>query len=402
MWEISHTEINNIINIINKEKPQIEDLGQKRKESNENFEEDFSEEEPDETSSFFEKEEKPSEPAKTSRIKNKDNSGFVDVPPEIPPTWDKKTQEQYRQMKIKRNLPFLPAEKVEEYISDIRKCVDRKDKLFLYYLFQIAHELFDTDKVLDEEGNVLSEASMNVIGHPVYEERISQDLLFPAMESVENIMKAGVVEVDGEEYKVTAKDDCNLDNLIDWERQPSSLNQGGWLYIISLDHFRDIYAEEVPEVKNVNGREARRAKMDDNWAFIHKLVLMSQLDDKYELLTDMEKTVYNFIEEFMELDENMRPFDARKRETVTGGELYLTARKDEVFRFKITGLVGKVAWNDFIGMFYENKIDEYENLPIRPNMFDAEKIRRYNALHNSQSHVDEFDLEKLKEECFNP
>lgn len=309
--------------------------------------------------------------------------------------------QQYKKIKRKQNLPFLPEEDVKRWASNIRECLDRPDKLFLHYLYGIGHELFDKEEETDEEGNIISEASSSIDKWLCYEDRVVPDLLTPAMDSLMEAVKAGKVIVDGEELPVEIKekdvDPSLVELLIDWDKVSSSLNQGSYLYIITPDKYKNIYAEEVPVVKKERNFEERKKKIDDNNTYLHKLILLAQWNDTYEQLTCLEKTVFNFADTFFQLDDNtLKPVDILKQSEMS--QFRHTALKASLQRFKLTKLIGPLTWEDFTSIFYGTKIDMNECLYLETRMFDADLIRRYNALHNLHSIVDEQSLDELIED----
>ena len=68
----------------------------------------------------------------------------------------------YQQTKRKLLFPFFPANEVEEYIFDIRNCLDRPDKIYINQVWEIAHECFDQEAILDEDGKEVIPANTNL------------------------------------------------------------------------------------------------------------------------------------------------------------------------------------------------------------------------------------------------
>lgn len=377
--KLSH--INKYINnILNKEKPQIEDLRQKGK--------DFFEEEEEQETSSLENFEEGQEP--DDKLPELDLNLMAE-----------RNAQQYKKIKHKQNLPFLPEEDVRRWASDIRECLDRPDKLFLHYLYEIGHRIFDTEEVTDDEGNIITEHNTSIDKWQCYDVRVIPDLLTPAMDSLMEAVKAGKVVVDDKELPVEIKeedvDPSFVELLIDWDKIPSSLNEGGYLYVITPDKYKNIYAEEVPVVKKERNFEERKKKIDDNNAYLHKLILLAQWEDTYEQLTCLEKTVFNFADTFFQLDDNtLKPVDIKKQSEMS--QFRHTALKNSLQRFKMEKLEKPLTWEDFTSIFYGTKIDQNECLYLETRMFDADLIRRYHALHNLHSVVDEQNLDELVED----
>ena len=281
----------------------------------------------------------------------------------------------YRNLKKKNSLPFFPANKVQEYISDIRNCLDRADKIFINQVWEIAHECLDQEAILDEDGNEQLPANSEIENCGIAKERLRKDILLPAFDKTQEIIEAGSIEVNGELYPVTAilEHPEDLENIIDWELH--TLLDGD-NYIVSTKRVRNIFGEQVEQP---SPRSAKRSNREDDMSYMQKIIQIGDDDARYSQLTPIELMVYNFlathfqIGESGEIEEPLHHFVNR----TTLGIFYLDA--------KTMG----VSESDFVGVISNDKPDGNGNLNLRQRMFSADKIRSWNKLHSYSSIVDQ-------------
>ena len=303
----------------------------------------------------------------------------------------------YYQSKKKSCLPYFRAETIQEYEKDITKCVDRFDKLFIHYLLQIVHELYDRDEELDEEGLVIVEASNNLVGVPLPVDRIYTDLVEPALQATDDTIKKGYIEVDGERIGITASLDLEkADLILDWETQELCSGQH---YIFSYDRFKDSYAEELPAVKKRKRRGDTESRADD-YLYMQKVLLMNELDNRWESLTPLELSVSKFLGRFFQFNDNFEIIGTiAEEDPITHKETEKAeATKNELDLVRLYDLSAPVTFEDLIGCTLVGKTDKYGWMKIMNRMFSAEKIRHWNAMHGYTSAVDEADVDKLLNE----
>lgn len=294
------------------------------------------------------------------------------------------TLSSYKQIKRKSRLPFFPVNEIESYVSDIRNCLDRADKIFINQVWEIAHELYDKEDTLDENGDVVLPGNTNLEGVGVEKERIKKDLLFPAFDKTQEIVEKGTLTINGEVYPVTAtiNDPNDFDNIVDWEL--ITLLDGS-NYIISSSRFRNIYAEEM-EIKPKNIRVHVGKLREDDKAYMQKIVLIGDDDERYNELTAIELVIYNFLNEHFhinlsgEVEEPKTPFVNR----AALGVFYLDIAQK--------GLTTQ----DFLSVLFNDK-PEYGtgSLNLRQRMFSADKIRQWNTLHSCKSIIDDLTVDNL-------
>ena len=284
----------------------------------------------------------------------------------------------YRQTKRKQFFPFFPVNEVEEYISDIRNCLDRPDKIYINQVWEIAHECFDQEAILDEDGKEVIPANTNLENVSIARERLMKDILLPAFDQTQAIIEAGSVTVNGEDFPVTATIDNPDDfgNIIDWELVTIL---DGDNYVISTKRVRNIYGEQIAQLPP---RSVKRDKREDDMGYMQKIILIGDDDARYSQLTPVELVIYNFLNENFkigELGEVEEPKHAFINRT-TLAAFYVDA-KDK-----------GVTESDFLSVLSKDKPDGTGSLNMRQRMFSADKIRKWNRLHTATSIIDEFEI----------
>lgn len=289
----------------------------------------------------------------------------------------------YQSSKLKNKFPFFPAKEIEEYISDIRNCVDGVDKLFINQVWEILHECYDQDATLDESGKEILPANNNLDNVIVDESRLFCDILLPAYNQVKDIVDAGVVEYRGDIITVTATLDDNpsiFDNIIDWEK--SSLSDGTY-YTVSTSRIRNVFSSPVDDVPNRSTTKKDRA---DDMTYMQKVVLMGDDDGLYKQLTPVELVMYNFLNEYFVIDDFGNVTDIKSKFiTRTSLAVFYIDAKDK-----------GVTEADFIQILSKDKPEQTGCLNLRQRMFSADKIRRWNKMHSVDSVVDITDVSSIE------
>ena len=280
----------------------------------------------------------------------------------------------YQQVKRKQSFPFFPVNEVEEYISDIRNCLDRADKIYINQVWKIAHECFDQDAILDEDGKKLLPADNNIENIGVKKERLMRDILLPAFDQTQEIIETGVIVVNGEEHQVTAAIDNpnDFENIIDWELVTIL---DGDNYVISTKRVRNIYGEQVTQLPP---RSVKRENREDDMSYMQKIILIGDDDARYTQLTPIELMIYNFLNDNFQIGENGE-IEEPKRAFINRTMLTV---------FYIDAKSKGVSESDFVSVLSKDKPDSTGSLNLRQRMFSADKIRNWNRLHAIKSVVD--------------
>lgn len=282
----------------------------------------------------------------------------------------------YKQDKKRMLLPFFPAKEIEEYVSDIRNCLDRADKIYINQVWEISHELYDMDAIYDDDGTEIAPASDSIENVGVPEERLMKDILLPAFDRTQEIIEAGRIEVNGEEYNVTATIESpeDFENIIDWETVvlPDGIN-----YIISSRRIRNIFGEQVMKV---SGRPTRE-ECADSMEYMKRIVMLGDDDDRYTQLTPIELAIYNFLGDHFIIDDSGAVVEPKYR-NIGCTDLRLCYHE-----LKQKGLTK----DDFMSVLSVDKPDIHECLNLRPCMFRASKIRQWNQLHSYSSVIDSLE-----------
>ena len=286
----------------------------------------------------------------------------------------------YQLYKKKQRLPYFPVSTVQDLTTDIRNCLDRADKLFIFQVWTILHELFDQDEYQDDDGNLIV-ADNNVEGSAIVKERLEKDILFPALEQTLAILESGIIEVNGEELEVTAQsipeEYYNL--IIDWEIKTML---DGESYIVSASRLHDIYAEQLPEkTENIKTGRGNENGREDDYTYMKKITIIGADDELYTQLTPIELAVYNFIIDNFQLNDS--------NEIVEPNQSFLPERSFRIFLAEIKQK--GITQQEFVGVIFNNKLDE-GGISLRNRMFSAAKIRNWNAKHSLESIVDSYEF----------
>ena len=284
----------------------------------------------------------------------------------------------YQQTKRKQLFPFFPVNEVEEYISDIRNCLDRPDKIYINQVWEIAHECFDQEAILDEDGKEILSADTNLENVGIARERLMKDILLPAFDQTQAIIEAGSVTVNGEDFPVTATIDNpdDFSNIIDWELVTIL---DGDNYVISTKRVRNIYGEQIAQLPP---RSVKRDKREDDMGYMQKIILIGDDDARYSQLTPVELVIYNFLNENFKIGE-LGEVDEPKHAFIN---------RTTLAAFYVDSKEKGVTESDFLSVLSKDKPDGTGSLNLRQRMFSADKIRKWNRLHTLSSIVDEFEI----------
>ena len=285
----------------------------------------------------------------------------------------------YQQTKRKQLFPFFPVNEVEEYISDIRNCLDRPDKIYINQVWEIAHECFDQEAITDEDGKEILPADTNLENVSIARERLMKDILLPAFDQTQAIIAAGSVTVNGEDFPVTATIDNPDDfgNIIDWELVTIL---DGDNYVISTKRVRNIYGEQIAQLPP---RSVKRDKREDDMGYMQKIILIGDDDARYSQLTPVELVIYNFLNENFKIGE-LGEVDEPKHAFIN---------RTTLAAFYVDAKDKGVTESDFLSVLSKDKPDGTGSLNLRQRMFSADKIRKWNRLHALPSIVDEFEIQ---------
>lgn len=281
----------------------------------------------------------------------------------------------YRNLKKKNSLPFLPVDEVKNYISDIRNCLDRADKIFINQVWEIAHECLDQEAIFDEDGNEQLPANSEIENCGIAKERLRKDILLPAFDKTQEIIEAGSFEIKGELFPVTAtlEHPEELENVIDWELQTLL---DGENYIVSTKRVRNIFGEQV---EHLSPRSAKRSNREDDMGYMQKIIQIGDDDARYSQLTPIELMIYNFLASHFQIGESGEIEEP----------LYRFVNRTTLGLFYLDVKTLGVSESDFIGVVSNDKPDANGNLNLRQRMFSADKIRNWNKLHSHSSIVDQ-------------
>lgn len=286
----------------------------------------------------------------------------------------------YQLDKKKKSLPYFPASSIEEFTSDIRNCLDRADKIFINKLWELFHDHFDQDENKDDEGNVICDASTEVDNKAIFKDDFIPDFIRYAREETESIIQNGKIEVDGEQYEVTAQPIDGNDYYLIPGFEIKTLCDGDH-YIVSASRVHNIFGEQIKDTPaNVKTQRGNEAGREDDYTYMKKIVQIGSDDNLYNQLTPIELAVYNFLCDNFQLDENGEILDVNQS--------FLPERQFRVFLAEIKQ--NGITQNEFVEVIFNNKLDE-GGISLRNRMFSAQKIRNWNTKHSVTSIIDEYE-----------
>lgn len=305
--------------------------------------------------------------------------------PDKPKTYEDLVYEaQVKYYEEKYSCPFFPAEEINYYTSDIRHCLDRVDKLYINQVWEILHELLDSEEVLDDDGEVLYEASTKVEGIPIPVEDLKKLVLLPAFDAVQEITEKGYIEVDDEEIPVTCKieDPQKFEFIIDWDKK--TLSDGNY-FIPSAQKIRNIFA---PKVKLPNtSRKAILEQQEADDEFMRKIIYLGDIGGEYYAqLTPIEKAVYVFLDKFFTISKNYEILDFPQS----------FVNYDTFNTYRVIDMKGIITEEDFLSVTNFGSFGEYSCVDLTLHMFIGDKIRYWNGIHSLTSIVDKYTIPELK------
>jgi hypothetical protein len=291
-----------------------------------------------------------------------------------------------RLLKIKETLPYFRESEIEVFISDVTTCLDRTDKLFINQLWEVANE-YTAEDGEDEDGNYACTA-VDPEGQWINDDEVLDLIIRPAFNSTNDIIEQGYVEYNGVEYPVNLqpmpKEDIEL--IVDWEVK--KLSSDRTVHIPSKAKFHDMHGKKLPVANTSGSKEAQKERRADYKLYAQKILMIANDDELYEKLTPVELAVNAFLIDYFEIEGDFEPGYEKGR-----GWL----RRDELFRF-CNGLSKPISADELLSVFNVVKTNNDGNYTLIEVMFQAQKIRRWNALNHYESIVDDFDVEKYRRE----
>lgn len=328
----------------------------------------------------------------------KDEGGFegLEIIELKSPISEKERYSQYKKEKpyinVYRNKPYFSERDMEKITGDLYECTKSPVKLFIYNLWDGLYEWYQEeieDKLpVDEYGEPLkseSEKSDLDMLRSIISQTMFARIVKQAWYETEGQIESKMFQTENENVPIEIEElpDIHLENLIDWKEAVNENGEHG--FVVSLEGFRNIEADDVTEVKQPKSREEKKAMNRINRQF---LAAVMTTDDSQ--LTPIEALIKDFTSKFIILDEHYHV------------EGFANGRGDRMDCSFLPGYLIK-PWMVKVlesGLkpeeFYETfNLPEYKdgsNLHMAATIFSYQKVQRCNEMRGFQSIISEETL----------
>ena len=302
----------------------------------------------------------------------------------------------------KVEYPYFPASEVLNFIQDIHQCLDDDVKLFLYNFNQELHARYDQDAEYDDEtGELIKQQATVDTSQLILSKSEVEDIASVAITNARADIADKDIYVNDELVSITATD--NLDrltkfNIIDWNFE--LVGNGEKVCQVDWSRIQNPNAEPMEDSQhpNIRSRRTREGEVNKerelNKQYIASIIEHSETDEKWENLSPMEKLVYNFLCDHFEFsDDGLEVIDVKEDKKYLNRNLIF-----QFFQKELDSRPNTPSQEDFFSTFAKDKPDTYGGIKLRPNMFSATKIQRWNAKHGFQSVISPSDVQVTREE----
>lgn len=302
----------------------------------------------------------------------------------------------------KVEYPYFPASEVLSFIQDIHQCLDNDIKLFLYNFNQELHARYDQDAEYDDETEELIKQKATVeTSQLILTKSEVEDIASVAISNTRDDIADKSIYVNDELVEITATD--NLDrltkfNIMDWDFQ--LVGDGEKVCQIDWGKIQNPNAEPLEGTQSFSKRTRRTRKgevnkeRELNKRYIASLIEHSEKDETWNELSPMDKLVYNFLCDHFEFSEDgLEVVDVKEEKKYLNRNMIF-----QYFQKELESRPDTPSIEDFFSTFAKEKPDTYGGIKLRPNMFSASKIQRWNAKHGFQSVIFPSDIQVTTEE----
>lgn len=330
--------------------------------------------------------------------KGKDEGGFggLEIIELKSPISERERYSQYKKAKpyvnVYRNKPYFSEREMEKITGDLYECTKSPVKLFIYNLWDGLYEWYQEeieDKLpVDEYGEPLkseSEKSDLDMLRSIISQTMFARIVKQAWYETEGQIESKMFQTENENVPIEIEElpDIHLENLIDWKEAVNENGEHG--FVVSLEGFRNIEADDVTEVKQPKSREEKKAMNRINRQFLAAVMTTDNSQ-----LTPIEALIKDFTSKFIILDEHYHV------------EGFANGRGDRMDCSFLPGYLIK-PWAVNIlesGLkpeeFYETfNLPEYKdgsNLHMAATIFSYQKVQRCNEMRGFQSIISEETL----------
>lgn len=302
----------------------------------------------------------------------------------------------------KVEYPYFPASEVLSFIQDIHNCLDNDVKLFLYNFNQELHARYDQDAEYDDEtGELIKQQETVDTSQLVLSKSEVEDIASTAISNTRTDIADKDIYVNDELVSITATD--NLDrltkfNIMDWQFELAG--DGEKVCQVNWSKIQNPNAEPLENLQPLSQRSKRTREGEVNMErlfnkqYIASIIEHSAEDETWDKLSPMEKLIYNFLCDHFEFSEDgLEVIDVKEDKKYLNRNLIF-----QYFQKELDSRPNTPSKEDFFSTFAKDKLDTYGGIKLRPNMFSATKIQRWNAKHGFQSVISSLDVQVTTEE----
>lgn len=302
----------------------------------------------------------------------------------------------------KVEYPYFPASEVLSFIQDIHNCLDDDVKLFLYNFNQELHARYDQDAEYDDEtGELIKQQETVDTSQLVLSKSEVEDIASTAISNTRTDIADKDIYVNDELVSITATD--NLDrltkfNIIDWQFE--LVGDGEKVCQVDWSKIQNPNAEPLDNFQPINKRSRRtregevNKERELNKQYIASLIEHSAEDETWDKLSPMEKLIYNFLCDHFEFSEDgLEVIDVKEEKKYLNRNAIF-----QYFQNELENRPNTPSITDFFSTFAKEKPDTYGGIKLRPNMFSASKIQRWNAKYGFQGVISSSDVQVTTEE----
>lgn len=330
--------------------------------------------------------------------KGKDEGGFggLEIIELKSPISERERYSQYKKAKpyvnVYRNKPYFSERDMEKITGDLYECTKSPVKLFIYNLWDGLYEWYQEeieDKLpVDEYGepikneNEKSDLDMlrTIISQTMFA-RIVKQAWYETEGQIES--KMFQTEHDNIPIEIEKLPDIHLENLIDWKEAVNENGEHG--FVISLEGFRNIEADDVTEIKQPKSREEKKAMNRINRQFLATVITT---DDSQ--LTPIEALIKDFTCKFIILDEH---FHVEGFTNGKGDRMDCTFLPGYLIKpWTIHVLERDMKPEEFYSTFNLPEYKDGSNLHMAATIFSYQKVQRCNEMRGFQSIISEETL----------
>ena len=302
----------------------------------------------------------------------------------------------------KVEYPYFPASEVLSFIQDIHNCLDNDVKLFLYNFNQELHARYDQDAEYDDEtGELIKQQATVNTSQLILSKSEVEDIASTAISNTRADIADKDIYVNDELVSITATD--NLDrltkfNIMDWQFELAG--DGEKVCQVDWSKIQNPNAEPLENLQPLS-QKSRRTREGEinierlfNKQYIASIIEHSAEDETWDKLSPMEKLIYNFLCDHFEFSEDgMEVIDVKEDKKYLNRNLIF-----QYFQKELDSRPNTPSKEDFFSTFAKDKPDTYGGIKLRPNMFSATKIQRWNAKHGFQSVISSSGVQVTTEE----